>query len=130
MMVSITNGLQTVVVSAGAYREIYLPQGWQLTKAEEPKESQNLPEPPDQPGGVVSPPEAPESDQADSSESTEDDDDQEEEAGQDLPDEDILFRPLGELSLDELKKVAELRKVDIEGLRTKKEVRTAIRNAQ
>lgn len=128
MMVVITNGLQTVVVSAGAYREIYLPQGWQLQ--EKAPESKTAPEPPELPDKVVSPLEEPESDQADSRESTEDEDDQDEEAGHDLPDDDLLFRPLGELSLDELKKVAELRKVDIEGLRTKKEVRTAIRAAQ
>lgn len=128
MMVVITNGLQTVVVSAGAYREIYLPQGWQLQ--EKAPESKTAPEPPELPDKVVSPLEEPESDQADSRESTEDEYDQDEEAGHDLPDDDLLFRPLGELSLDELKKVAELRKVDIEGLRTKKEVRTAIRAAQ
>lgn len=126
MMVSITNGLQTVVVSSGAYREIYLPQGWQLA----PEKAEALPQVQKQISFEdleVIPPVAPKDDQEDLEEPQEEDNEDQPEEGTEA---DILLRPLGELSLDELKTVALLKGIATEGLRTRKEIRQAIRSAE
>lgn len=133
-MVVITNGLQTVVVSNGAYREIYMPQGW-YPVTEPPAQAEGLPtlkrEPvePDEPEAhlddletTVDDPEAEGEGEAEAEGETEGEDTH-------CGDEDLLLRPLSDLTVDELKRVAALKGVSIEGLKVKSEIRQVIKAA-
>ena len=123
-MVEITNGLQTVVVSNGAYREIFKPQGWSrvgelkvlmtplevLAEAPQTEES-TTPEEPEQEFQEPKP--------------------TQEDSKEDLSPEDteLLLHPLADLTVEELKRVAELKGIDIEGVKLKNDIRAAIKNA-
>ena len=58
----------------------------------------------------------------------EDEDESEDEESEE--EDDITEKPLSALDLGELKQLAEMRGVNIEGLRSKRDIRTAIREAE
>lgn len=131
-MVEITNGLQTVVVSSGAFREIYQPQGWLLSnKGQEltPIEAlvnQNVAE---EEKSSTTDDQQDYDDPAESGEDTERDSESNEDETEE-PEDELLLRPLSDLTLNELKKVAGYKGVDIDGCKDKKAIRQAIRDSE
>lgn len=115
-MIKITNGRVTLMVTPGAYKDIYASQGFHqiselVTKATET--SLNGPEP-----------------QNDTAPDPDDEDSSEDNSGcsEDNQDEDLSEVPLNEMDSDQLREYAKKLGVDIRGLTSKKAVRDKIRS--
>ena len=121
-MVNIRKGPLTARVSWGCFKTDYEGQGWELYEG-----AGFMPQKRDG-GPLVN---LPSPDQEDAPED-EIDQEEDEETEEDEPEEeeDLLERPLSSLSMTELKQVAELKGVDVEGLRSKRDIRLAIREAE
>jgi hypothetical protein len=108
-MLKVTDGVTTRTVTGGVFRQLLQPNGW--TEVPEEKAQEETPSfPPAKP-----------------------DPKEQEEIREERPlkntDRKLLSRPLDDLSMDELKRVAILKHVVIDGLESKKKIRTAIRSA-
>lgn len=102
-MITIRKGDLTAKVSAGAFEAIFKDQGWSADDHKEPIISgMNLPDP-----------------------------DQEDVLEDEITneDEDLSERPLSSLSLGELRQLAEQYGIDAENMRSKRDIRNAIREA-
>lgn len=124
-MVVITNGLQTVVVSNGAYREIYMSQGWYPVQEATVQDTAEAVAPEE----VIElePEELETEDPVESGEDSEEPKESTEEV--EVEDSDLLLRPLSDLTLKELRRVAALREISIEGLKVKSDIRQVIKTA-
>lgn len=121
-MVNIRKGPLTARVSWGCFKTDYEGQGWELYEG-----AGFMPQKRDG-GPLVN---LPSPDQEDAPEDEIDqEDDEETEEDEPEEEEDLLERPLSSLSMTELKQVAELKGVDVEGLRSKRDIRLAIREAE
>lgn len=102
-MITIRKGDLTAKVSAGAFEAIFKDQGWSVDDHKDPIISgMNLPDP-------------------DHEDVLEDETTNE--------DEDLSERPLSSLSLGELRQLAAQYGIDAESMRSKREIRSAIRDA-
>lgn len=115
-MFCITNGVQTLTVTSGAYTSIYAPQGWKpvstSTQAEMPEEDEAfLPD-------KVPDPESENASEAILAQESDDEGDEEE---------NLSEIPLTEMGSAQLRKYAKQLGVDIKGLTSKKAVRDRIR---
>lgn len=111
-MIKIIKGSKTLTVPLGAYEEIYAPNGWELMSKENKLVETEMPEEPEEPEG-----ELPE----------ESEEEPEEEDVEYVDPEELLEKPLEELDFEELKIVAEYLDISTKGLKSKKEVREAIK---
>lgn len=115
-MIKIRKGSKTLLIPAGAYDTIYAPAGWEkednTAKAvEEPQKVEETPEPLE---------DVPE----------EESDEELDEEGEDVEyvdPEELNEKPLEELDFEELKILAEYLGINTKGLKSKKEVREAIK---
>jgi hypothetical protein len=122
-----------MTVTRGVFKEIYAPQGW--TKVEEPVVNSAETEDDGQSGTDTeednqngSDEEEDDTDEEPDNSKDEDEESDEELDGDEESDEDLLEKPLSELSFTELQRVAELKNVDITGLRSKKEIRNKLKS--
>lgn len=136
-LVRIRLGSHSAVVTAGAYREIFKPQGWTIEGDEKP--TPKIVE--DKPDEVTStqdesdanldtenePEDDDEADGETESDENDDEDDSEDDSDEDESDEDLEEKPLSEMSFSELSAYAKKLKIDIKGLNSKKLLRQAIR---
>ena len=118
-MIKIRKGSKTLLIPAGAYDTIYAPAGWEkednTAKAvEEPQKVEETPEPL-------------EDDSEEVEETSEEELDEEGEDVEYVDPEELNEKPLEELDFEELKILAEYLGVNIKGLKSKKEVREAIK---
>lgn len=126
-MVNIRKGPLTARVSWGCFKTDYEGQGWELYEG-----AGFMPQKRDG-GPLVNLPSPDQEDAPEDEIDQEDDEETEEnepEEGEPEEEEDLLERPLSSLSMTELKQVAELKGVDVEGLRSKRDIRLAIREAE
>lgn len=114
-MITIRKGTQTAMVTMGAFKSIFKGQGWEIDdgtnfmhKKPGTGLGMNLPDP-------------------DQEDDTQDENLQEDEDYEE--DDDITEKPLSAMSMGELQQYASLHGVDTEGMRTKREIRNAIREA-
>ena len=114
-MIKIRKGSKTLMIPAGAYDTIYAPAGWE--KEEKPEEPAKAVEEPQEVD------ETPESVEEEPEEELEEEDEDVEY----VDPEELNEKPLEELDFDELKILAEYLGVNIKGLKSKKEVRDAIK---
>lgn len=114
-MIKIRKGSKTLMIPAGAYDTIYAPAGWE--RAEKPNTTEKSVEKPQEPD------ETPESLEEEPEEELE----EEEEDVEYVDPEELNEKPLEELDFEELKILAEYLDINIKGLKSKKEVRDAIK---
>lgn len=112
-MIMIRKGTHTAMVTMGAFKAVFEGQGWEISE-----NTSSMHKKPDTGLGMK----LPDPDQEDD---TEDENFQEDEDTE----EDLTEKPLSSLSMGELQQLASLRGVDTEGMRTKREIRAAIREA-
>lgn len=128
-MIKITNGKTILTVTSGAYRSLYEKQGW--TPYEEGESS---PAREEIPTGDTNEDEVTEEPEMDTETALEDesDDVEEEELTDDeeLSDEELEETPLGELTYDEMKRLAAIKKLDVSGIKNKKELKAALKKLQ
>lgn len=106
-MVNITNGTSSLVVSVGAWKEIYKKQGYRIAKEEDiSKMTQEAPEIPDNKFTIDEGEDTSEELKSTLKTTSENEDDSEEEF-EDEDENDLSERPLSELSFSELRKYAE-----------------------
>lgn len=123
-MINITNGVNHMTCTAGAFKEIFAPQGWTRVDTAESSQVGVSSQ-----GGTSVDQEEEEVEEdeletaGDDSDEESEDEDEESEA-----DEDLSEKPLGEMSYEELQRFAKLSGLDITGMRSKKEIRQALRN--
>lgn len=120
-MVTITNGQMTITVPNAAYETLYKPAGFQLTRDEE--DTLNTAD--TYTDGVHRTPEI--------TDSAEENDEEEENIGDEAEEEtdviDLSEIPLGEMDFYQLSDYADQLGIDHRGIRSKRELRTLIRNA-
>lgn len=128
-MVNIVKDKTHLSVSSGAFRSIYQPSGWKLeTDAEDEFSMPKTSLPPI--GGNVNPEDK--KDTADVSGYEDDDSEESDETSQDtadVSDDELTEKPLSDMSFEELKRYAEIMDIEVAGLKSKKEIRAAIREA-
>lgn len=113
-MIKIRKDDQSLLVTNGAYKEIYEPQGWL------PEEEAEVASPIDDNDGI--------NDNIDDDIDDEDDTDTDEEEEKAISDEELVNKPLGQMTTEELKRYASILEVNVEGL-NRKAIRGAIRAA-
>lgn len=114
-MIKIRKGSKTLVIPAGAYDTIYAPAGWERAdgtkkSVKEPQKVEKTPEPLEE-----------------SEEEFEEELDEEDEDVEYVDPEELNEKPLEELDFEELKILAEYLDIDVKGLKSKKDVREAIK---
>lgn len=131
-MISITNGINRMSVTRGAYREIFAPQGWIIVDDEISDQTGVGLQIPNKPAEIENYEEIDgSSEDVDDIENDVDETDYEEDEEIETEDEEIEEleeKPLSELSFDELQRLAKYKGIDISGLRSKKELRQAIKS--
>jgi hypothetical protein len=128
-MINITNGINHMTVTAGVFKEIFAPQGWTKVEAEESVVS--LPESEDFTTQQVNQEvdeETSENGELEDSDDESDEMDDESNPNEDESEDDLEERPLSELSYEELQKLAKIKGLNTDGMRSKKEIRQALKN--
>lgn len=110
-MIKIMKGSRTLTIPAGAYESMYAPNGWELVGTKKKTEKKSKEEPKSELEVTEEPEEV-----------TEDEEDVEY-----VDPEELLEKPLEELDFEELKILAEYLDISTKGLKSKKEVREAIK---
>lgn len=121
-MIVIRKGELTNRVSWGCFKAIFEGQGWEICEDEGfmPRKCDN--------GALMHLPDPDQEEDTQDESDQEDEDESEDEESEE--EDDITEKPLSALDLGELKQLAEMRGVNIEGLRSKRDIRTAIREAE
>lgn len=123
-MLQVTNGTVTLTVTNGAFKSFYEPIGFRPVDGEDGHEEAGVvvthPTPGTHHSGHPSQQEL-----RQSVDDTEDDDEDEEEDTEESVD--LSEIPLGEMSFDQLNEYADQLELDHDGIRSKKELRTLIR---
>lgn len=116
-MIHITNGMTTLQVSKGAFKELYSKQGFVLAgDAPEVLEPE-----------VLVTPTVPAQDTEDEAEDEVGDTQTDEEESDEYTLEELSEIPLSEMNFDTLRAYAALKGISTEGMRTKREIRLAIK---
>jgi hypothetical protein len=122
-MLQVTNGTVTLMVTKGAFKSFYEPNGFHAVDGEDGHEE----------AGVVTTHPTPETGHSGHSsqqelqqsvDDTEDEDEDEEDTEESV---DLSEIPLGEMSFDQLEEYADQLELDHDGIRSKKELRALIR---
>lgn len=123
-MLQVTNGTVTLMVTKGAFKSFYEPNGFHAVDGEDGHEEVRVvithPTPETGHSGHSSQQEL-----RQSVDDTEDDDEDEEEDTEESVD--LSEIPLGEMSFDQLEEYADQLELDHDGIRSKKELRALIR---
>lgn len=114
-MIKIMKGSRTLTIPSGAYESMYAPCGWEVVGTKKKTEKKSKKE-------FESEPEVEVTEESEESEEAETEEDVEY-----VDPEELLEKPIEELDFEELKIVADYLDINTKGLKTKKEVREAIK---